>query len=61
MTCKECVEDIKKRLLDIDCLIKADIQLNAPQATLIMHCRVTISMLQAAIGSKYTITERTLS
>ncbi len=57
MTCNECVANVKKRLLDTGFLLAAEVQLSEPQATIIMYCRITVPMLQTAIGSKYIIEE----
>ncbi|MDB5193678.1 MAG: heavy-metal-associated protein [Segetibacter sp.] len=59
MTCNNCVAKVKSELLKIGEITSADIQLNAPQATLSMHKHVNQTVLQVAINKagNYTITE----
>jgi copper chaperone CopZ len=56
MTCNGCVTKVKSELLKLGNVLSADVQLEAPQATITMDKHVPTQVLQQAIG-KYIITE----
>jgi copper chaperone CopZ len=57
MTCSNCVAKVKSQLLIHPDIISADVQLEAPQATITMQQHLSLEQLQTAIGtdSKYKI------
>lgn len=59
MTCNSCVATIKSELLKIGGISGADVQLAAPQATLVMQKHITVDTLQWALqkAGNYRITE----
>jgi copper chaperone CopZ len=60
MTCSGCVSKVKSELLKLGDVLNADIQLQAPQATITMQKHIPTSVLQDAIskaGEKYQITD----
>ncbi|MEO5592017.1 MAG: MauE/DoxX family redox-associated membrane protein [Chitinophagaceae bacterium] len=59
MTCKNCVAKVKSQLLSLANIEEADVQLEAPQATISMQKHVAVNELQAAVhkAGNYTITE----
>ena len=59
MTCNNCVAKVKSALLMLGDVTSADIQLNAPQATISMQKHIPLKALQDAVfkAGKYTITE----
>ena len=59
MTCNNCVAKVKSELLKLGDIVSADVQLQAPQATLEMSRHISTSSLQQAISKTghYTITE----
>lgn len=60
MTCNNCVAKVKSDLLKTSHVLTADVQLEAPQATITMDKHVPIATLQQAISNpKYKITEAT--
>ncbi len=56
MTCNGCVTSVKNALLKINGVTSADVQLNAPQATITLSQNIPVAQLQNGINSKYTIT-----
>lgn len=58
MTCSGCVARVKSELLKIGDVLSADVQLNAPQATITMQKHIPLSTLQTALAKAghYTIT-----
>jgi copper chaperone CopZ len=60
MTCNNCVAKVKSELLKLGDVTNADVQLQAPQATITMQKHIPTSVLQDAIskaGEKYKITD----
>lgn len=59
MTCGNCVARVKSELLKLGDIVSADVQLQAPQATLEMSKHISTTVLQQAIGKAghYTIAE----
>lgn len=57
MTCGGCVSSVKQNLEEHPMVTSVDVTLDPPQATVSMDMPVPISILQSAIGKKYTITE----
>ena len=60
MTCSSCVAKVKSELLKLGDVLSADVQLNAPQATINMQKHIPTAALQSAIanaGEKYKITD----
>jgi len=59
ITCNSCVAKVKSSLLKLGDVLEADVQQAAPQATITMQKHISLSALQAALGtdSKYQITE----
>lgn len=59
MTCNSCVAKVKTELLKLGDVLSADVQLQSPQAKVIMQKHVPVEVLQQAISKagKYTITE----
>lgn len=59
MTCNGCVTKVKSELLKLGDITSADIQLNAPQATISMQRHISTAQLQAAINKagKFNITD----
>lgn len=59
MTCNGCVAKVKSELLKLGDVLSADVQLQSPQATIVMQKHIPVSVLQDAISKdgKYTITE----
>lgn len=59
MTCTSCVAKVKSELLKLGDVQSAEVQLQAPQATVTMQKHIPLATLQQAIGAsgKYTITE----
>ena len=55
MTCNGCVTSVKNALLKINGVTSADVQLNAPQATITLSRHIPVAQLQDGINSKYTI------
>jgi copper chaperone CopZ len=58
MTCNNCVAKVKSELLKIGDITQADVQLSAPQATIIMQKHVPVEELQSALkkAGNYIIT-----
>ncbi len=56
MTCNGCVAKVKSGLLKLGHVTSAEVQLDAPQATITMDQHISLPVLQEAIG-KYIITE----
>jgi len=56
MTCSGCVAKVKSGLLKLGHVLSAEVQLEAPQATITMDKHIPLPALQDAIG-KYIITE----
>ena len=57
MTCGGCVNKVKNELLKIAGVANAEVQLEAPQATITMQHPIAPTVLQQALGNgKYTIT-----
>lgn len=61
MTCNSCVAKVKSAILKLGDVLEADVQRDAPQATITMQKHIPLSTLQAAISldGKYAITEAT--
>ncbi len=59
MTCTSCVAKVKTELLKLGDVLSADVQLQSPQAKVIMQKHVPVEVLQQAISKagRYTITE----
>lgn len=59
MTCNGCVAKVKSELLKLGDILSAEVQLQAPQATITMQRHIATSALQAAVhkAGNYTITE----
>lgn len=60
MHCGSCVSKVKSELLKLGAVTNAEVQLNAPQATITMQKHISINTLQEAVGkagNNYTITE----
>lgn len=59
MTCGSCVARVKSELLKLGEILSADVQLQAPQATITMSKHVSTAALQQAVNKagNYTITE----
>lgn len=59
MTCNSCVAKVKTELLKLGDVLSADVQLQSPQAKVIMQKHVPVEVLQQAISKagRYTITE----
>jgi copper chaperone CopZ len=59
MTCGNCVAKVKNELLKIGDITGADIQLNAPQATISMVRHIPVQILESAVAKAgdYKITE----
>lgn len=59
MTCNSCVAKVKSAILKLGDVLEADVQRDAPQATITMQKHIPLSTLQAAISfdGKYAITE----
>ncbi|HLO71699.1 MAG TPA: MauE/DoxX family redox-associated membrane protein [Flavipsychrobacter sp.] len=59
MTCNSCVAKVKSAILKLGDVLQADVQRDAPQATITMQKHIPLSTLQAAISfdGKYAITE----
>lgn len=59
MTCNGCLTKVKSELLKLGDITNADIQLNAPQATISMQKHISTAELQAAINKagKFNITD----
>jgi len=58
MTCGGCVAKVKSELLKTGGITSAEVQLEAPQATITMEKHIPTTTLQQAIGTgKYTIAE----
>lgn len=59
MTCKGCVAKVKSELLKLGDVINAEVQLEAPQATITMQHHIPTEALQTAIGKagQYSIAE----
>lgn len=49
MTCSHCVARVKKELESLDLVEKAEITLEAPQATITMKDNIRIEELQSAV------------
>ncbi len=56
MTCNNCVAKVKSELLKLEQVVSAEVQLDAPQATVTMDKHIATETLQQAIG-KYKIAE----
>jgi copper chaperone CopZ len=58
MTCKSCVAKVKSSLVSTAGIESADVQLEKPQATIVMHKHMPLEELQAAVNKagNYTIT-----
>lgn len=50
MTCSGCVAKVKSELLKIGDVLSADVQLNAPQATITMQKHIPLNTLQSALA-----------
>ncbi len=63
MTCSNCVAKVKRALLKLGDVSVAEIQLEAPQATISMQRHIRLEDLQAAISKagNYQISERKVS
>lgn len=57
MTCEGCVATVKSNLLKLGDVLSAEVQRDAPQATITMARHIPTARLQEALGAKYTITE----
>ena len=57
MTCNGCVAKVKSELLKLGDITSADVQLDAPQATITMNKHIPLASLQQAIPAKYMITD----
>ena len=60
ITCSSCVAKVKSELLKLGDVTSADVQIEAPQATISMQKHIPVGQLQEAIskaGEKYKITE----
>jgi copper chaperone CopZ len=59
MTCNGCVAKVKSELLKLGDIVEADVQLDAPQATITMQKHIPLTQLQSALNKagNYTITE----
>src|SRR5687768_5255185 len=60
MTCGSCISKVKSELLKLGDVTSADVQLQAPQATITMQKHIPTSVLQDGIskaGEKYQITD----
>lgn len=57
MTCNGCVTKVKSDLLKLGDVSAAEVQLDAPQATITMNKHIPLAALQQAIPAKYVITE----
>lgn len=59
MTCNGCVAKVKSELLKLGDITGAEVQLQAPQATITMQRHIATATLQAAVhkAGNYTITE----
>ncbi len=57
MTCGGCVASVKQNLEEHPMVTSVDVTLDPPHATVSMDMPVPISILQSAMGKKYTITE----
>lgn len=60
MTCSSCIAKVKSELLKLGDILNADLQLQAPQATITMQKHIPTAVLQTAIskaGEKYKITD----
>ena len=59
MTCKGCVAKAKSGLLKLGDVVNAEVQLNAPQATVTMQKHIPVEVLQEALSKagNYTISE----
>ncbi len=59
MTCKSCVAKVKSALLKLGDITEAEIQLDAPQATITMQKHITTNILQEVVSKAghYTIAE----
>ena len=59
MTCGGCVAKAKSELLKIGDILEANVQLAAPQATIVMHKHVPVAELQQALrkAGNYVISE----
>ena len=59
MTCTGCIAKVKSELLKLNDVLGADVQLQAPQATITMQHHLTVAQLQQAISKagNYTINE----
>ncbi|WP_291869768.1 heavy metal-associated domain-containing protein [Maribacter sp.] len=61
MTCGGCVASVTKKLLEIEGVSNAEVQLENSEARLITKELIGVEVLQSALGSKYTIVEKTIS
>ena len=61
MTCNGCIAKVKSELLKLGDVTNADVQLNAPQASITMQKHIPLKTLQDAVfkAGKYNITEET--
>jgi copper chaperone CopZ len=59
MTCNSCVAKVKTELLKLGDVLSADVQLQSPQANVIMQKHIPVETLQQAISKagRYTIKE----
>ena len=60
ITCGSCVAKVKSELLKLGDVLNAEVQIEAPQATITMQKHITTAQLQKAIsnaGAKYMISE----
>ena len=59
MTCKSCVAKVKSRLLSMAGIEQAEVQLEAPQATITMQKHIELQKLQESVkqAGNYTIAE----
>ena len=59
MTCGGCVASVTKKLLDVKGVSNAEVQLETSEAQIKIDDFVDVSVLQSALGTKYTIQEKT--
>ncbi|WP_298477982.1 MauE/DoxX family redox-associated membrane protein [uncultured Maribacter sp.] len=59
MTCGGCVASVTKKLLDVKEVSNAEVQLETSEAQIKIDDFVDVSVLQSALGTKYTIQEKT--
>lgn len=59
MTCGSCKATVEKSLRDINNVTNAEVNLENQEATITMSSHIEVAVLQKALQSKYTITEKT--